>query len=95
MNIMNEKIEKIKVSLDNYFKGTELTAEQLEQVTSIKKDLDEVNADFETQSKKYKTLQEMYLENYKSLGNQDKPQDEKKPRSLEEIALEVINKDNK
>lgn len=93
MNTMNEKIEKIKVGLDDYFKGTELTAEQLEKVTKIKKDLDEVDADFESQSKKYKTLQEMYLENYKSLGNQEKPIEDKKPRSLEEIALEVINKD--
>lgn len=74
------------------------SADDIKAVEDKEKVLDEILTDVETLKKEKQEVTDLYIQASKNQGSKDAPSDEQKekqPRSLEEIAQEVISKDKK
>lgn len=74
------------------------SADDIKAVEDKEKALDEILTDVETLKKEKQEVTDLYIQASKNQGSKDAPSDEQKekqPRSLEEIAQEVISKDKK
>ena len=74
------------------------TPEQIKDVEAKEKELDEIADGFNEEVKKRQEVTDLYIQASKNQGSKDAPKDddqEKQPRSLEEIAQEVVSKDKK
>lgn len=74
------------------------SADDIKAVEDKEKALDEILTDVETLKKEKQEVTDLYIQASKNQGSKDAPSDdqkEKQPRSLEEIAQEVISKDKK
>lgn len=74
------------------------TPDQIKDVEAKEKELDEIANEFTEEVKRRQEVTDLYIQASKNQGSKDAPSDDQKkkqPRSLEEIAQEVISKDKK
>ena len=90
---INSLKEKIHATLTK-----DSTPEDIKAVEAKEQALDEIQADIDTIIKEKQEVTDLYIQASKNQGSSEKPteeKEEKQPRSLEEIAQEVIAKDKK
>ena len=72
------------------------TPEQIKEVEAREKELDELATEYDKVVKEKQEVTDLYIKASKNQGSKDAPsEEEKQPRSLEEIANEEINKGKK
>ena len=89
-----ELIEALKDSLKKQI-TTESTTDQIASINALEKQVDDLSASHQTLVDEHKKMKELYIQNVVNYGSADKPKDQSTPRTLEEIAREVLAKKDK
>ena len=92
---INDLIANFKEKLNEGL-SKDSSAEDIKKVDGLKAQLDEIENEANITLKEKADVTEMYIKSMKNQGSEDKPKDEnKEPRSLEEIAKDVVEQDKK
>ena len=94
---INDLIAGFKASLKDGLKP-DSSADDIKRIDSLCSKLDEIESEANTTLKDKADITDMYIQAVKNQGSVEAPKEdngEKTPRSLEEIAQEVVAKDNK
>ena len=97
METMKAKIDALKTQLASSL-TKDSTPEQIKEVEGYKKSLDEIEQKYDEVVKEKQEVTELYIQSQKNQGSKDLTDDadkEKQPRSLEEIAQDILDKDSK
>lgn len=96
MPTINELIAKVKENLKATLTSNS-SAEEIKRVDGFVSELDGIEQEANNIIKEKSDITDMYIKAVKNQGSPEQAEDEKeaKPKSLEEIATEVINKDKK
>ena len=96
MPTINELIAKVKENLKATI-TTESSADYIKKVDGFVSELDGIEQEANHIIKEKSDITDMYIKAVKNQGSTEQPKDEEdaKPKSLEDIATEVINKDKK
>ena len=88
------KIKEITSDIRAYLQEIttkDMTAEQLEKHNRMISRLDEADKEEDAYAKEISDCKDIIVGKIKSQGSAVPPQEEKKPRSLEEIAQDILN----
>ena len=88
----NELLQACKDSLKKTI-TTESTTEEIASVEALDKQLDQLGESHQQLVAEHKKMKDIYIEKVLNYGTSQKPREEGTPRSLEEIAQEIISKD--
>lgn len=91
---MKEKTSALRAYLQE-LTTKEMSAEQLEKHNQMLALFDEIDKEDEANVKEIQDCKNIIVSNIKSQGSAAAPQEEKKPRSLEEIAKDMLNNGGK
>ena len=96
MPTINELIAKVKGDLKATLTSNS-SAEEIKRVDGFVSELDGIEQEANNIIKEKTDITDMYIKAVKNQGSPEQPKDDEdaKPKSLEEIATEVINKDKK
>lgn len=96
MPTINELIAKVKENLKATLTSNS-SAEEIKRVDGFVSELDGIEQEANNIIKEKSDITDMYIKAVKNQGSTEQAEDEKeaKPKSLEEIGTEVINKDKK
>ena len=94
-----QQIQQLK-DLANSLMNGDSPKEVIDTIGKINDSLDSVNAEYDDKTKRLHDMTEAYIHAKTNEGSSDKPKEEikpeeTKPKSLEEIAKELIDKDKK
>lgn len=95
MKTIKQMIDDLKQSLKNTL-TKDSSKEDIDRVDGFCKELDNVEQGHNQVVKEKQDITEMYIKAVKNQGTTEKPKEETptEPRSLEDIAKEVVEKDN-
>ena len=94
MEKFEELIEALKDSLKKQI-TTESTTDQIASINALEKQVDDLSASHQILVDEHKKMKDLYIQNVVNYGSAEKPKDQNTPRSLEEIAREVLAKKDK
>lgn len=96
MPTINELIAKAKENLKATL-SKESSADDIKRIDGFCAELDGIEQEANNIIKEKTDITDMYIKAVKNQGSADQPKDDEdaKPKSLEDIATEVINKDKK
>lgn len=66
--------------------------EEMDEILSITKGIEKLDDEYSKQCDSYRDLQKDYINAFRSAPVSNKDESENKPRTLEEIANEILNK---
>ena len=69
--------------------------EEMNEILSITKSIEQLDVDYSKQCDSYRDLQKDYINAFRSAPVSNKDESDIKPRTLEEIANEILNKGKK
>lgn len=88
-------INALKAELNKQI-TTDSSTEQIEAIDSLKKKVDDIESSHNELVEEHKKMKDLYIKNVVNYGSADKPKDENStPKTLEEIAKEVLANENK
>ena len=91
MEKFEELIEALKDDLKKQI-TTESTTDQIATIEKLEKQVDDLASSHQTLVDEHKKMKDLYIQNVVNYGSAEKPKDQSTPRSLEEIAKEVLAK---
>lgn len=90
-----EKFEELIKALKDDLKKqitTESTTDQIATIEKLEKQVDDLSASHQILVDEHKKMKDLYIQNVVNYGSAEKPKEQGTPRSLEEIAKEVLAK---
>ena len=97
MKNFEDLLNAVNTSL-NSMVSSESTTEQIEKVNSIKTQLEELQKSHNNLVEEHSKIKDLYIESVKNYGTAVAGSNEigqKQPRTLEQIAQEILNKEKK
>ena len=86
-----EQLQALKDSLKKTI-TSESTTEDISRVDELEKQLDQLGESHQQLVTEYSKMKDIYIEKVMNYGTSSEPRDDDAPKSLEEIANEVIAK---